>query len=189
MEWFLGTPDAHLQLNFGRWKKTSTWQDCRMKIRNWMRDCRQMTEIPLHWLSSHQVSYCSVSFDVVFLTGSRTANWTELWSKFLITRFGMRWIYFRYDKVLRVLNKRKSHLYWSVLCLPKTILFSISPDHFQMNRSMRIAIWLLEDIQILSVSLHRSSCSCNWWLSPPWSHGVGACTCVGYNPWWRCCYN
>lgn len=162
-----------------------------MKIRNWMRDCRQMTEIPLRWLSSHQVSYCSVSFDVVFLTGSWTVNWTELWSKFLITRFAMNIFQIWQSSTCFEQEKIWSHLYWSVLCLPKTILFSISLDHFQMNRSMRNnnAIWLLEDIQILSVSLHRSSCSCNWWLSPPWSHGVGACTCVGYNPWWRCCYN
>jgi len=117
MERFLGTPDAHLQLNFGRWKKTLTWQDCRMKIRNWMRDCRQMTEIPLHWLSSHQVSYCSVSFDVVFLTGSRTANWTELWSKFLITRFGMRWIY-------SISDMTKFYVFWTRENLISSVLIS-----------------------------------------------------------------
>lgn len=107
------------------------------------------------------VIWCGLSNRVL----NSELNWTELLFKFLITRFGMWWIYFRYDKVLRFLNKRKSDL----ICIDRFFVLqktfsSASLDHFQINRSMRtnIAIWRLEDIQILSVSLHRSSCSCNW---------------------------
>ena len=116
-----------------------SWQVCCMKIRNWMRDCRQMTEIPWHWLSSHQVSYCSLPFDVVFPTGSWTANWTELWSKILITRFGMWWIYFKYHKLLRVMKKKSDHI-----CIDQFVVLqkTISAAYFWTN-SKWIVQWEL----------------------------------------------